>query len=110
MVCHHDCQRNQPSSDDSSDALSHSPTMRPGWPLFQPAINEAAGASGFAGCHVPADRRRRAARQRCPGQRDLPEADLELDVQFGQGLPRRECIGEESDEFRVTATCRQFGN
>jgi len=29
---------------------------------------------------------------------------------FGQGLPRRECIGEESDEFRVTATCRQFGN
>jgi hypothetical protein len=40
------------------------------------------------------------------GSVTCPEAGLELDVQFGQGLPRRECIGEESDEFRVTATCR----
>jgi hypothetical protein len=44
------------------------------------------------------------------GQRDVRVAGLKLDAQFGQGLPRRECIGEESDEFRVTATCRQFGN
>ena len=110
MVCHHDCQRNQPSSDDSSDALSHSPTMRPGWPLFQPAINEAAGASRFCGLSCTGRSAPSRGSPALPGQRDLPEADLELDVQFGQGLPRRECIGEESDEFRVTATCRQFGN
>jgi hypothetical protein len=49
-------------------------------------------------------------RQRTVRQRGLRVAGLELDAQFARGLPRGECIGEESDEFRVIATCRQFGN
>jgi hypothetical protein len=76
------------------------------------------------GRHAASDSRKPASesafgRLSCAGQSapshgsgsvTCPEAGLELDAQFGQGLPRRECIGEESDEFRVIATCRQFGN
>jgi hypothetical protein len=72
--------------------------------------------------YVPTCHDQRGSRDRLRGRRSslrqrhgsgsvtCPEAGLELDAQFGQGLPRCECIGEESDEFGMTTTCRHFGN
>jgi hypothetical protein len=77
-----------------SPVITHRRTMRPESGIFQPET----------GTHNKIDPRTD------PGSVTRLEADLELDVQFGQGLPRCECIGEESDEFGMTTTCRQFGN
>jgi len=71
-----------------------------------PVLRKAAGESGFCGLSGAGQ----SAPSQGSGSVTCPEAGLELDAQFGHGLPRRECIGEESDEFRVIATCRQFGN